>query len=44
MMTADPRIVEKANLINNISYEEVFQLANRGQSNKPNAVNFAKEV
>lgn len=44
MMTADPRIVEKANLINNISYEEVFQLANQGAKViNPNAVNFAKE-
>ncbi|MBU5455795.1 aspartate kinase [Caproiciproducens sp. MSJ-32] len=44
MMTADPRIVEKANLIQNISYEEVFQLANQGAKViHPKAVNFAKE-
>ncbi|WP_300384820.1 aspartate kinase [Clostridium sp.] len=30
MMTADPRIVTKASLINNISYNEVFQLADQG--------------
>jgi len=44
MMTADPRIVEKANLIQNISYQEVFQLANQGAKViHPKAVNFAKE-
>lgn len=30
IMTADPRIVKKANLIKTISYEEVFQLADQG--------------
>ncbi|SHK34050.1 aspartate kinase [Clostridium cavendishii DSM 21758] len=30
MMTADPRIVEKAEVIDKISYNEVFQLADQG--------------
>jgi aspartate kinase len=44
MMTADPRIVEKASIIQSISYEEVFQLANEGAKViHPLAVSFAKE-
>lgn len=45
MMTADPRIVNKATLIDNISYKEVFQLANQGAKViHPRAVSFAKEA
>lgn len=44
MMTADPRIVTKASLINKISYNEVFQLADQGAKViHPLAVRFAKE-
>lgn len=44
MMTADPRIVTKASLINQISYNEVFQLADQGAKViHPLAVRFAKE-
>lgn len=45
MMTADPRIVNNAMLIDNISYNEVFQLANQGAKViHPRAVSFAKEA
>lgn len=44
IMTADPRIVTKASLINKISYNEVFQLADQGaRVIHPLAVRFAKE-
>ena len=42
-MTADPRIVHDASLINVISYDEVFQLADQGAKViHPNAVEIAK--
>ena len=45
MMTADPRIVNNATLIENISYKEVFQFANQGvKVIHPRAVSFAKEA
>lgn len=44
IMTADPRIVEKASLIENISYEEVFQLAEEGAKViHPRAVEIAQK-
>jgi aspartate kinase len=43
IMTADPRIVEEASLINVLSYDEVFQLADQGAKViHPNAVEIAK--
>ncbi len=43
IMTADPRIVPDASLINVISYDEVFQLADQGAKViHPNAVEIAK--
>jgi len=43
IMTADPRIVKDASLINVISYDEVFQLADQGAKViHPNAVEVAK--
>lgn len=43
IMTADPRIVHDASLINVISYDEVFQLADQGAKViHPNAVEIAK--
>lgn len=43
IMTADPRIVNDASLINVISYDEVFQLADQGaRVIHPNAVEIAK--
>lgn len=42
IMTADPKIVEKATVINNISYSEVFQLADEGAKViHPKAVSYA---
>ncbi|WP_026889233.1 aspartate kinase [Clostridium beijerinckii] len=44
IMTADPRIVENANLIDVISYSEVFQLADKGATViHPKAVEVAME-
>lgn len=44
IMTADPRIVEDANLINVISYNEVFQLADQGAKViHPKAVEYAMQ-
>ncbi len=44
IMTADPRIVENANLIDVISYNEVFQLADKGANViHPKAVEVAME-
>jgi aspartate kinase len=44
IMTADPRIVENANLIDVISYNEVFQLADKGATViHPKAVEVAME-
>lgn len=44
IMTADPRIVENANLIDVISYYEVFQLADKGATViHPKAVEIAME-
>lgn len=44
IMTADPRIVENANLIDVISYNEVFQLAEKGATViHPKAVEVAME-
>ena len=44
IMTADPRIVENANLIDVISYNEVFQLADKGATViHPKAVEIAME-
>ena len=43
IMTADPRIVKEASLINILSYDEVFQLADQGAKViHPNAVEIAK--
>ena len=43
-MTADPRIVEDASLINEITYNEVFQLADQGAKViHPKAVDLAKK-
>ncbi|MDS0524878.1 aspartate kinase [Clostridium sp. SHJSY1] len=43
IMTADPRIVQEASLINVLSYDEVFQLADQGAKViHPNAVEIAK--
>lgn len=43
IMTADPRIVKDASLINVLSYDEVFQLADQGAKViHPNAVEIAK--
>lgn len=43
IMTADPRIVKEASLINILSYDEVFQLADQGANViHPNAVEIAK--
>lgn len=43
IMTADPRIVHEASLINVLSYDEVFQLADQGAKViHPNAVEIAK--
>ncbi|PRR82574.1 aspartate kinase [Clostridium vincentii] len=43
VMTADPRIVKDASLINILSYDEVFQLADHGAKViHPNAVEIAK--
>ena len=43
-MTADPRVVEDASLINEISYNEVFQLADHGAKViHPKAVALAKK-
>jgi aspartate kinase len=43
IMTADPRIVKEASLINVLSYDEVFQLADQGAKViHPNAVEIAK--
>jgi len=43
IMTADPRIVKEASLINTLSYDEVFQLADQGANViHPNAVEIAK--
>ena len=45
IMTADPRIVEDASLINVISYNEVFQLADQGAKViHPRAVEIAMEA
>ena len=45
IMTADPRIVKDAVLINNISYNEVFQLAHEGAKViHPKAVDYAKKA
>lgn len=45
IMTADPRIVKDAVLINNISYSEVFQLAHEGAKViHPKAVDYAKKA
>ena len=45
IMTADPRIVKDASLINNISYTEVFQLADQGAKViHPRAVEYAKKA
>lgn len=42
IMTADPRIVDEAKVINNISYNEVFQLADHGAKViHPKAVSYA---
>ncbi len=44
IMTADPRVVENANLIDVISYNEVFQLADKGATViHPKAVEVAME-
>lgn len=44
IMTADPRIVENANLIDVISYNEVFQLADKGANViHPKAIEVAME-
>lgn len=44
IMTADPRIVKDASLINEITYNEVFQLADQGAKViHPKAVNLAKK-
>ena len=44
IMTADPRIVEDASLINEITYNEVFQLADQGAKViHPRAVDLAKK-
>lgn len=44
IMTADPRIVEDANLINVISYNEVFQLADQGAKViHPKAIEYAMQ-
>ncbi|NMF05981.1 aspartate kinase [Clostridium beijerinckii] len=44
IMTADPRVVENANLIDVISYNEVFQLADKGATViHPRAVEVAME-
>ena len=44
IMTADPRVVEDASLINEISYNEVFQLADHGAKViHPKAVALAKK-
>lgn len=44
IMTADPRIVEEANVINLISYNEVFQLADQGAKViHPRAVEYAMQ-
>lgn len=43
IMTADPRLVKEASLINILSYDEVFQLADQGaRVIHPNAVEIAK--
>lgn len=43
IMTADPRIVHEASVINILSYEEVFQLADQGAKViHPNAVDVAR--
>ena len=45
IMTADPRLVKDASVINSISYEEVFQLAGKGAKViHPKAVKYAKEA
>lgn len=45
IMTADPRIVKDASLINEITYNEVFQLADQGAKViHPKAVNLAKKA
>lgn len=42
-MTADPRMVKNASLINEITYNEVFQLADQGAKViHPKAVGLAK--